>query len=343
MKNNELSILRDFQFRYQKLSQTSGYNLVYDTLALIQDIIPCRELNFTIVHPKTLNLDDVEIGTVPLFIATPFMAATQGYFFSLFNQIDFAKRFGSQILSNASSGNPIQAYSFSDHAQHSKGLLHYVYKFLNCSDILVTASLLARHQFLLSKHTDSYYGIICTLAHYNGKAFNESEKLLLALCFDIFVEDFKNKIRCHEHSPFLPFVTGEKIDQKTKLEALFDSGTKFSPRELATIRACFDLKQQQHEITRTEVTRYMYLRDSDNIDTATLKKAMDKVDYDLKKIKEHLLRDFPHDSTEYKTCKDAFGIEHITDVFQTYAYFGLYADEAGRYASYLSRRLDKYS
>jgi len=84
------------------------------------------------------------------------------------------------------------------------------------------------------------------------------------------------------------------------------------------------------------------LGDTDNSDTATLKKAMDKLDYDLKKIKGHLLRDFPRDSHEYKTFKDAFGIEHITDVFQTYAYFGLYADEAGRYASYLSRRLAKY-
>jgi len=272
MKNNELALLRDFQFHYQKLSQTSGYNLVYDTLALIHEIIPCQWIAIMVNSPKTLDIDNVEFGTVPLWINTTSLAHSADLFFSLFNQIDFAKRFASQIMRNAVSDEPIQAYSFSDHAQHSKGFVHYFYKLINCSDLLVTASLFARHQFLLSPHTDNYYGLICHLGHSDGKAFNESEKQLLALCFDIFVEDFKNKIRCPEHSPFLPFVTGEKIDHKTKLEALFDTGTKFSPRELATIKACFDLKQQQRKITRTEIAYYMYLGDTDNSDTATLKK-----------------------------------------------------------------------
>jgi hypothetical protein len=209
--------------------------------------------------------------------------------------------------------------------------------------VLVTASLLARHQFVESPNTESFYGIVCNLAHNNGQTFSENDKRILPLCFDIFVQDFKNKIRSPEHSPFVPFVTGEKICERTKFEALFDTGSKFKPRELATIKTCFDLKKNAMEINRFNVASCLHLqsRNKQDCTDAEIKQAEGKVDYDLKKIKTQLLKDFMPGTPEYLGLFNAFGVEHLTDVFRTYAYFGLYPDTQGRYVSYLSGKLDK--
>lgn len=341
MPDSNTAKAREFLRRYQHLSQHSGYNLVYDTLALIEELIPCWAISFIISRPKTSDIDDVELATVPLLTCSPALAPSANLFFGIINQIDFAKKFLSMAMRCAVSGDVIQSYSFSDHPRHNKGFTHYFYKLLNCSDFLVAASLLGRNQFADSPYTASYYAMVCNLAHNNGQFFTQEEKDLAALCFDIFIDDFKKKISPPGHSPFLPQITGEIICEKTKLKALFDTGSKYSPRQLATIKACFDLKQQKRKITCREVARYLYLQDQDP-DEAALKKASAKVDHDLGKIKDQLLRDFPPGSADYAHYKKTFRIEHLTDIFQTYAYFGLYPDTAKRYSSYLERRLGKW-
>lgn len=138
----------------------------------------------------------------------------------------------------------------------------------------------------------------------------------------------------------MPYLTAEVFCKKTKLEALFDTGTKFTSRELATIKTCFDLKQSNRPITRPAVTRYLHLQDRDDCTAAELKKAGYWLDHDLDKIRQHLLRDLEQDTTEnYSRLQKEFKLEHITDVFKTYAYFGLYPDSSKRFISYLSDKL----
>jgi len=341
MPSSNIAKAREFRQRYQLLSQNAGYNLVYDTIALLMEYIPCKNISLFSARPKTLDTNKVLFKAMPMMIGTKYMVDTLESFLFMYERIPFATQFGSYILSQAMADQPIQAYSFSDHIQHRKGLVHYFYKQLNISDILVIAGLVARNQFVHSPQTDSYYGLVLNFAHSEGQAFSQDEKELLALCFDIFLDDFKTKIRSPENNLFLPQITGELICEKTKLEALFSTGKKFSPRQLATIKACFDLKQQQRKITCREVARYLHLQDQDS-DEATLKNAGAKVDHDLGKIKDQLLRDFPTDCADYARFKKALRIEHLPDVFQTYAYFGLYPDTAGRYSSYLEYRLGKW-
>jgi hypothetical protein len=86
------------------------------------------------------------------------------------------------------------------------------------------------------------------------------------------------------------------------------------------------------------------LQDRDDCTTAELKKVGHWLDYDLDKIRQYLLRDFEQDTTEnYSRLQKEFELEHITDVFKTYAYFGLYpdprSDKTRRFISYLSDKL----
>lgn len=335
---------REFLHRYKQLSENSGYNLVYDTIALLQEYVPHAQMSIIIGRPKNVDVMNVEIGTVPLWLATPFLAKTTDVFFSLLDRIDFAKQFLSKILANVLSDQPMQAYSFSDHLQHSKGLIHEFYKWIGVNDVLAVAGLLGKHQLVLSPCTESYYAAIFSVMHSNDQRFNEQDKALLALCVDFFIDDLKKKISNPEDSPFLPFLTGEAICAKTRVTDLFQTGKKFTPRELATIKACFDLKQQRRKITRPEVACYLYLDDQDSktIAPAELKKATYKVDFDLKKIKQHLLNHINPDNPAYKITQDTFAIEHITDVFKIYAYFGLYPDQKNRYTSYLGDKLSKH-
>lgn len=143
----------------------------------------------------------------------------------------------------------------------------------------------------------------------------------------------------------MPYLTGEKIDQKNKIEAVFSSGTKFKPRELTTIKACFDLKQNQQKATRSTVANYLHLPGRDDCSALELRKALDKVDYDFRKIKDQISRNFNYGELNDDNSLQEFELEHITDVFKTYAYFGLYPHIAKGnepFISYLSNRLDKY-
>ncbi|MGZ4956301.1 MAG: hypothetical protein ACXWAT_10085 [Methylobacter sp.] len=114
---------------------------------------------------------------------------------------------------------------------------------------------------------------------------------------------------------------------------------------MATIKACFDLKQNQQKVTRTTIANYLHLQNKDDNNAVELRKALDKVDYDTRKIKEQILRNFNDDDLNNDNGLQEFELEHITDVFKTYAYFGLYPHIPKgneRFISYLSNRLDKY-
>lgn len=341
MQNNNIAIIRDFHHRYKQLSHTSGYALVYDTMALIKEFIPCREIALVIIKPASDDPEDIRPGSVPLWVATPLMGKTQKMFYGLYHYIPIIKHLIKTIKRKLIDGHPVEVISFVDDPGYCKsGIIHDFYTKIKVGDAASTAGLINRHQFIESPYTQSYYVAYCTIRHENGQTFQSHEKQLFAHFFDIFLEDFKHKISSPENSYFLPYLTAELFCKKTKLEALFDTGTKFTSRELATIKTCFDLKQSSRSITRPAVARYLHLQDRDDCTDTELKKAEGWVDYDLRKIKEHLLRDFEHDTTEnYNRLKKEFKLEHITDVFKAYAYFGLYPDRSKRFISYLSGKL----
>lgn len=297
------------------------------------------------------DLQNVRPATIPLSVATPLMGRTQGLFYGMLNHIDFAKRAAANMMGKIIDGDPVEAISFyaTDDARDTQGVIHRFYTDLvNVSDVAMTAGLVERHQFRQSPLTHGYYAAYSCMARDSGQTFRSREKQLFALFFDIFLEDFRKKISCPENSPFLPHLTAEKTDASKfeAIEALFDTGLKLKPRELATIKACFDLKQSQRKVTRSSIAGYLHLQDRNNGSDLELKKALDKVDYDFKKIKNVILKDFEHDSTEhYNQLNEAFSLEHITDVFQTYAYFGLYPHipkGKDQLISYLSNRLGNY-
>ncbi|TAL55817.1 MAG: hypothetical protein EPN89_00150 [Methylovulum sp.] len=341
MPNNNIAVIRDFHHHYKQLSHTSGYALVYDTMALIKEFIPCREIGFHIIRPASDEPDDVRPGSTPLWVATPLMGKTQQMFYGLYQYIPHIKHLIKTIKRKLIEGHPIEVISFVDDPGYCKsGIIHDFFTKINTSDAASTAGLLNRHQFIESPYTQSYYIAFCTIERENGQTFQSHEKQLFAHFFDIFLEDFKHKISCPENSYFLPYLTGEVFCKKTKLEALFDTGTKFKPRELATIKACFDLKQSNRPVTHATVARYLHLQDRDDCTAAELKRVGYWLDYDLKKIRQHLLRDLEQDTAEnYSRLHKEFELEHITDVFKTYAYFGLYPDSSKRFISYLSDKL----
>ncbi len=348
MQNNDITLIRDFYQRYKKLSCDSGYALVYDTLTLIREYIPCKEIGISIAKAEHEDPQNIRPATIPLSVATPLMGRTQGLFYGMLSHIDFAKRTAANMIGKIIDGDRVEAISFyaTDDARDTQSVIHRFYTDLvNVSDVVMTAGLIERHQFYQSPLTQGYYVAYSCMARDNGQTFRSREKQLFALFFDIFLEDFRKKISCPENSPFLPHLTAEKTDV-SKIEAIFDTGLKLKPRELATIKACFDLKQSQRKVTRSSIAGYLHLQDRDNCSDAELRKALDKVDYDFKKIKNVLLKDFEHDSSEhYNQLNEAFSLEHITDIFQAYAYFGLYPHipkGKDQLISYLSNRLGHY-
>lgn len=75
-------------------------------------------------------------------------------------------------------------------------------------------------------------------------------------------------------------------------------------------------------------------------------KALEKVDYDVRKIKKTVLTDFEADTPEnYRKLYRELGLEHFPDIFRAYAYFGFYppyTNGQGPFISYLASRLDKF-
>jgi hypothetical protein len=341
MQNNDIELIRDFHHRYKQLSDSSGYALVYDTMALIREFIPCREIGFVIMKASD-DPEDVMPASVPLWVATPLMGRTMPLFFTMYPYIPHIQRVAKTIKRQLIDGQRVEALGFDNVTPATNGMFHRFYtEKVKVSDVAHTAGVVNRHQLFASPFTQGYYVAYCCIARDNRQTFSSRDKQLFTHFFNIFLDDFKHKISCPENSPFLPYITAELFCKKTKFEALFTTGTKFKARELATIKACFDLKQNKRDIKRPTVASYLHCHDSDrkNYSTKDLKKVDGWLDNDLKKIKQHILRDFEPDSSEYKQHHEAFALEHITDIFRSYAYFGLYPDSSERFISYLSDRL----
>lgn len=331
MHPNDIVLIRDFHDRYQTLSATSAYALVYDALALIREFIPCPEIGINIAKTASENPKNVWPKEVPLWVATPLMGRNQQRFYSVLQCIPYVHRAAEKVLAPVFAGKRAETFSFSDDAQYAKGLIHDFYtKIVKVGDVAAVAGLLGRHQLQRSPSTQGYYGAYIGLARGNGQSFNSREKQFIALFFDIFLDDFRKKLNASEDGRFLPYFYN----------------AKFSARELATIKACFDLKQSGREVTRAAVAKCLHLPGSSACTDTEVRKALDKVDYDVKKIKQSLLKDFEHDAPEnYQRLQKDITLEHFTAIFQVYAYCGFYPHAAkgkDRMLGYLEDKLGKY-
>jgi hypothetical protein len=232
MHPNDIALIRNFHHRYQILSDTSGYALVYDAAALIREFIPCRELSVMIGKTASEDLKNLWPKTVPLWVDTPFTGRMHEYFFRMVPHISYVHRAAEKVMSQILAGECAEAVSFNDDAQYAKGLIHDFYtKVAKFGDVAATGGLLDRHQLQRSPLTQGYYFIYIGLARGNGQIFDRREKQLLALFSDIFLDDFRKKLNASEDGRFLPYF----------------HNAKFTARELATIKACFDLKLRRRK------------------------------------------------------------------------------------------------
>ena len=189
MKNNDITLIRDFHHRYKKLSCDSGYAFVYDTLTLIREYIPCKEIGISIAKIEHEDLKNVRPATIPLSVATPLMGQTQNLFYGMLNHIDFAQHAAANMMGKIIDGDPVEAISFyaTDDAQDTQSVIHRFYTDLvKVSDVVMIAGLIDRHQFLQSPFTHGYYVAFSCMARDNGQTFHSREKQLFALFFDIF-------------------------------------------------------------------------------------------------------------------------------------------------------------
>jgi hypothetical protein len=331
VQENDIALIREFNHRFRKISEESGYAFVYETLALIREFIPCREIGTVILKVSGDTPENMRIGDSVLWLATPLMGLTQDMFWKMYPYIPYAKATAVNLARKVLAGEPIEVMGFVDHEQHGRGVIHKFYeKMVKVSDVVSTAGVIGRHQFLASPFTENHYTLVFCLARDGGQTFSRREKHLIALFYELFLETFRGKISHPNNGPYLPYVTREK----------------FSPRELATIKTCFDLAHSREEITRAAVATRLHLRDTPNPERGILKKAIDKVDYDVGKIRKTVLADFEKDAPEnYGKLYRELGLEHFPELFRAYAYFGFYppgTGGSGQFISYLSGRLEKF-
>lgn len=173
MPTSDVKLIRDFHHRYKKISDTSGYALVYDTLSLIREFIPCWQIGISIAKPKNEDSKNVELGTVPLTVATPIMGHTQNLFYGMLSNNNFAKGYATYFMHKVIAGDPVEARSFyetnDEHA--AKGVPHRFYQIVNTSDVVMIGGLIARHQFIESPFTQGYYAAYICMARNNGQFF----------------------------------------------------------------------------------------------------------------------------------------------------------------------------
>jgi hypothetical protein len=331
VQTNDIVLIREFNHRFRKICDESGYVFVYDFMALIREFIPCHDVNIDIVETASENPNDLWPTSLPLGVATPKFAFTLEMFYRLLPSLSLAKCIARDIFRQLIAGEPVKAVSFGDYPECMNGANRYFYeKLLNCGDTATTAGLLGRYQVLESPLTKRYYLTYISMGRDSGHSFNGREKELLSLFFDLFVQELRKKLYPSDKSLFLPYFIN----------------AKFSPRELATIKTCFDLAQSRAEITRAAVATRLHLRDTPNPERGILKKAIDKVDYDVGKIRKTVLADFEKDAPEnYGKLYRELGLEHFPELFRAYAYFGFYPPGTGgpgQFISYLSGRLEKF-
>lgn len=316
-----IALIRDFQHRLRGLSDTSGYTFVYDALDLISQYIPCREVGLDIIKPATENPESVAPGCEPLWIASQPMAHAADIFMDIAMHIPHVKRIATETVVKLTAGEPLEPHSFGEAARENPSLLHDFYtQIIGVSDMADMVGLIGRYQLLESPYTRSFYVIYISIAREGGQVFYERDRQLLAIFFDMFLDHFRHKIRCTGDHGFLPYFT--------------DAGLK--PRDLATIKACFDLQARNERVTRASVA-------------AILGRSEDNIDDSVKRIKTAIFKDVERAGfEEYNQRYKALGLSQFVDIFKTYAYFGFYPSERpisvnGRdyFTSALSERLAK--
>ncbi|KJV06866.1 hypothetical protein [Methylocucumis oryzae] len=225
----------------------------------------------------------------------------------MYLKIPFAKRLAKRFKQQLVQGEQVIPLGFADDDETANGIIHSFYSMLKIDDVLTTFGLLNTHQLLKLPETENYYIVVFSIARHDGRFYSDEEKHLFAHCFELFLADFKRKIACAEHCAYLPYLCLEK----------------FKPRELASIKACFDLKLNQQAVTRVNLANALHKTES----SENLKQALYKVDYDLAKIKKLIFTDIKNttDATVIALIND-FDWPDVAEVFKLYAYFGFYPD-----------------
>lgn len=316
----DLTLILEFQHRLRGLAGASDYGFVYDALALIREFIPCREIGIDIIKPADENPDDVRPGCMPLWISSQWMAHTVARFMAMATDIAHVRQCAQDVVRRLLADQPLVPHSLSESARQRSGLLHYFYTaIMNISDVVDMAGLLGRYQLFESPRSRSFHVAYISVSRDGGGMFDEREKQLVGVFFNLFVDHFRHKIACTESHRFLPIYT--------------DIGLK--PRDLATVKACFDLRLRGEPVSRAAVA-------------AILGKTENNVDDSIKRIRKAALQDFDPETGEYRALYKEFGLPHFADVFKTYAYFGFYppaeppgANRLDRFTSHLSEQLAK--
>ena len=70
MSNTALAMAIEFHHRYLKLSESSGYALVYDSLKLMLEYIPGTEIGIDMIKTDNEDPDDITQGSLVLSIGT---------------------------------------------------------------------------------------------------------------------------------------------------------------------------------------------------------------------------------------------------------------------------------
>lgn len=295
-----IALIRDFQHRLRGLSDTSGYTFAYDALVLMGEYIPCREVGLDIIKPATENPEAVAPGCNPLWISSQSMAHAADIFMDIAMHIPHVKRIATETVERLTAGEPLEPHSFGEAARENPSLLHDFYtQIIGVSDMADMVGLLGRYQLLESPYTRSFHVMYISISREGGQVFDERDRQLLAVLFNLFLDHFRHKVSCTGDHGFLPYFT--------------DAGLK--PRDVATIKACFDLQTRNERVTRASVA-------------ALLRRSEDNIDDSVKRIKTAIFKDFERAGRDdYNQRYKAFGLPYFTDVFKTYAYFGFYPPE----------------
>lgn len=195
MSNNDIALIRDFHHRFRKITNDFGYGFVYETLALIREFIPCREIGTSILKIAGNTQENMRIGDNVLWLATPLMGLTQDMFWKMYPYIPYAKATAINLARKVLAGAPIKVMGFEDHDQHGRGTVHKFYeKMVKVSDVVSTAGLIGRHQLLASPFTENYYALVFCLARDSRQTFSRREKHLIALSVRLWTKPSKKWI-----------------------------------------------------------------------------------------------------------------------------------------------------
>jgi hypothetical protein len=71
MFDSDIALIQEFHHRFRRLCDSSGYGLIYETLALMREFIPCQEIGFVIGKTASESLGNLWPNAPPRGVATP--------------------------------------------------------------------------------------------------------------------------------------------------------------------------------------------------------------------------------------------------------------------------------